>query len=328
MPAATESSAAVVLPSDGAEEENNSETPLVEAAGSEKSKLSEPVALPDSAASAPKSAGMSCCKKFMFTSLCLVGSFVAFIGIGLQVGFVTLEDADEGVSSPPSGKEFSAAGSSSGASSDLPPELAYLQGHIPSTAQEKPEGGVQAEVKAKKTGDVSSTSSANDQDVSTTDAADTASKDESTSDESPAAMNVSVSSDTTITTTTVTEEPHRHLVCKGGSAAVCECLFSCEIFGSRPGQCDSGEKVQLLDALVKQALNSTETACAGMQCITRCSKRLGCYDEKVEGDCRSLQERTEAMKELTEGQPSSSDTCKFECDAEDSTEESSEVLQD
>jgi len=335
MPAAAESSA-VVVPTDGAEEENNSETPLVEAAGSETSKISEPVALPDTAAAASKPAGMSCCKKVLFTSLCMVGSFVAFVGIGLQVGFVTLEDADA-ESPAPAAKEFSAADSNSAASSDLPPELAYLQGRIPSTADES-KRGMQVLVKSKVDEDSSSA-----EEVSTSgrpvEQVAKASKDvsavNSTGDASAAGnlshVNVSNGNSSNITNATVAKKKeHKHLVCKGGAAAVCECLFSCEIFGNQPGKCDSAEKVQLLDSLVQKALSSTATACTGMQCITRCSKRLGCYDEKVQGDCRSLKERTEAMKELTEGmsEGESSGTCNLECDAEDGMEESSEVLQD
>merc|ERR1712039_618284 len=103
---------------------------------------------------------------------------------------------------------------------------------------------------------------------------------------------------------------HKHLKCKGGSLAACQCLFACKVFGSQPSQC-SGSKAELVDTLIQKALSSTKDACRGMQCIVRCAKTLHCYDEKVRHDCRALANHSSSM---SDGKTADKDGCHYECD--------------
>jgi len=106
---------------------------------------------------------------------------------------------------------------------------------------------------------------------------------------------------------------HRHINCKGGSLAACQCLFACKIFGAQPSQC-SGTKVELLDTLIQKALSGPTHACKGMQCIVRCAKSLKCYDDRVQNDCRALENRT---RKLGDDEDEDGNVCRYECDKDE-----------
>lgn len=142
--------------------------------------------------------------------------------------------------------------------------------------------------------------------------------------DSSLACNASNATNATLNVTNATNatDEHKHVACKGGPLAACQCIFACKVFGARPSMC-SGEKVQLLDSLVQKALNSTKEACMAMQCIVRCSKTLKCYDEKIQNDCRHIENRSAGLFNISNGTRkglrgrAEYGGCKYECDADE-----------
>mmetsp|Transcript_10097 Transcript_10097/g.28225 ORF Transcript_10097/g.28225 Transcript_10097/m.28225 type:complete len:131 (-) Transcript_10097:114-506(-) len=77
--------------------------------------------------------------------------------------------------------------------------------------------------------------------------------------------------------------------CQGDSTEACHCLLGCEVFGKAPEKCDaSSDKKGVIDESVQVALQTPGNECAGMQCVVRCSKRLDCLDDWIEGRCTNV----------------------------------------
>lgn len=74
--------------------------------------------------------------------------------------------------------------------------------------------------------------------------------------------------------------------CEGGTAAECQCLLSCPIFGSNPAKCNSNmDKSQVIQEAVLAAAELVDTECDSMKCIMACAKQLQCPLEAVSHKC-------------------------------------------
>jgi len=96
---------------------------------------------------------------------------------------------------------------------------------------------------------------------------------------------------------------HDHKTCKGGPAAACSCILSCDVFGANPEACDghnSTDKRLMVDKLIQKSMQDHHDMCNGMRCIKKCAELLGCLDEKVRDDCALVEKNYELHRRLPE----------------------------
>lgn len=82
---------------------------------------------------------------------------------------------------------------------------------------------------------------------------------------------------------------HDHKKCKGGPAAACACLVKCPAFHRETHSCESAgqdKMVEMIGSMISNTLSGGQDICPGMSCIVSCAKKLGCYDDAVQKDCK------------------------------------------
>lgn len=278
---------------------------------------------PRGAGQAPS--GLSVKKKALYGCGIFTGvSVLAFAALFMTGGIVIETDED---GAPGQSAEF---GATKGSSEDLPPELAFMrqQEHSGGHAENLATAGAASTTLPPELAFLRGQVEPEQQPATAAPAVEDlvvghpkkyvrpAHHDLSQSHQAPiSSANSTESSNgtaaTVASTTSTTTKLPAHLVCKGGPKAICQCLFACQIFGGQASQCGVG-KVELLDALVQKAMNSTATACQAMQCVTRCSRTLDCFSSKVQDDCQRLERASKLQKAAKNLRETS--TCRFECE--------------
>eukprot|EP00930_Biecheleria_cincta_P011640 TRINITY_DN11462_c0_g2_i1.p2 TRINITY_DN11462_c0_g2~~TRINITY_DN11462_c0_g2_i1.p2 ORF type:complete len:147 (-),score=31.17 TRINITY_DN11462_c0_g2_i1:162-602(-) len=88
--------------------------------------------------------------------------------------------------------------------------------------------------------------------------------------------------------------------CQGGSAAVCECLLSADIFGGNADGCHSTShdpNAVVADALSTAMQNSkSELKCEGIGRVVTCAKKLQCLDSTITARCLNIQKDAKGCK--------------------------------
>ncbi|CAK0828665.1 unnamed protein product [Prorocentrum cordatum] len=92
--------------------------------------------------------------------------------------------------------------------------------------------------------------------------------------------------------------------CRGGRAAVCECVLSCAAFGRRREESpreecrgaggSAREVAEAVQARASREVKDLSQVCSGMACVVRCAQELGCYHDRLRSDCARVQRLSEA----------------------------------
>merc|ERR1712087_949233 len=80
-------------------------------------------------------------------------------------------------------------------------------------------------------------------------------------------------------------------VCEGGPTAACECILQCPVFGGTSEECRAGQTDDtnaVVNRHVTAAMKEVGNECAGIECIVKCSKRLGCLRDSIQGKCLNV----------------------------------------